>query len=48
MSIRETAERFFIACDAGEGWGVCKPFCHEVASSEVQAGALADALLRNG
>ena len=42
MSIKETASKFVIACDAGKGWEVCKEWCHEGATFAVQADALAD------
>jgi predicted ester cyclase len=40
-SIRETAERFFDACETGKGWDVCKQYCHPGATFSAQAGALA-------
>ncbi len=41
-SIKDTAERFFDACETGKGWDVCKQFCHPGATFSAQAGALAD------
>jgi predicted ester cyclase len=40
-SIKQTAERFFDACETGKGWDVCKQYCHTDASFSAQAGALA-------
>lgn len=40
-SIRETAERFFDACETGQGWEACQQFCHAGSSFSAQAGALA-------
>lgn len=39
-SIRTTAERFFHACESGEGWEACKQYCHPDATFSAQAGAL--------
>jgi predicted ester cyclase len=39
-SMRETAERFFDACETGKGWDVCRQYCHEGASFSAQADAL--------
>lgn len=41
-SIRETAEKFFDACETGEGWEVCRQFCHTDATFSAQAETLAD------
>ncbi len=41
-SIRETAERFFEACETGKGWEVCKQDCHPGAGFAAQAEALAE------
>ncbi len=41
-SIKETAERFFDACETGGGWESCQQYCHTDASFSAQAGALAD------
>src|SRR5262249_25813956 len=40
-SIKETAERFFEACETGKGWEGCQQYCHPGATFSVQAGALA-------
>ena len=42
MSISETAKAFFDACEGGEGWDVCKQWCHPDAGFSCQADALAD------
>jgi steroid delta-isomerase-like uncharacterized protein len=39
-SIRETAERFFEACETGKGWDDCQQYCHSDATFSAQAGAL--------
>ena len=39
-SIRDTAERFFEACETGKGWEVCKQYCHPGATFAAQANAL--------
>ena len=41
-SIKETAERFFDACETGAGWEECQQYCHPEASFSAQAGALAE------
>ncbi len=41
-TMRDTAERFFDACETGKGWEVCRQFCHPDATFSAQAGALAD------
>ncbi len=41
-TMRDTAERFFDACETGKGWDVCRQFCHPDATFSAQAGALAD------
>jgi predicted ester cyclase len=38
--IRDTAERFFDACETGRGWDGCKQYCHTGATFSAQAGAL--------
>ncbi len=38
--MRENATRFFEACETGQGWAGCAPFCHPNASFSAQAGAL--------
>ena len=40
-SIRETAERFFVACETGKGWEACQQYCLAAATFSAQAGALA-------
>jgi predicted ester cyclase len=40
-SIRETAEKFFDACERGKGWEVTRQHCHADATFSAQAGALA-------
>jgi len=40
-SIRETAARFFDACETGKGWAGCEEFCHPDASFSAQADAFA-------
>jgi predicted ester cyclase len=39
-SIKETAQRFFDACETGKGWEGCKPYCKPGATFAAQAGAL--------
>ena len=41
-TMKDTAERFFDACETGKGWDVCKQYCHPNATFAAQAGALAD------
>ena len=40
-SMKETAERFFEACETGKGWEVCHQYCHSGATFSCQADALA-------
>ena len=40
-SIKDTAERFFDACETGKGWDLCQQYCHAGATFSAQAGALA-------
>jgi predicted ester cyclase len=40
-SMRDTAERFFVACETGKGWQVCGEYCHPNAAFAAQADALA-------
>lgn len=40
-AIRETALRFFEACETGKGWAGCAQFCHPGATFSAQADALA-------
>jgi predicted ester cyclase len=39
-SIKESAEKFFDACETGGGWEACRAFCHPDATFSAQAGAL--------
>jgi predicted ester cyclase len=41
-SIKETAEKFFDACETGKGWQACESYCHPDATFSCQAEALAD------
>lgn len=41
-SIRDTARRFFDACETGQGWEACREYCHPDATFSAQAGPLAD------
>jgi predicted ester cyclase len=47
-AIKETAERFFDACETGKGWTVCRQYCHSDATFSAQAGALADVTTLEG
>ena len=40
-SMKETAERFFEACETGKGWEVCQQYCYSDATFSAQTGALA-------
>jgi steroid delta-isomerase-like uncharacterized protein len=40
-AIRETAEKFFDACETGKGWDGCKQYCKPGATFTAQAAALA-------
>jgi predicted ester cyclase len=40
--MKQTAERFFEACETGKGWDGCQQYCHAGATFSAQAGALAD------
>jgi len=42
MSIMDTANSFFDACETGKGWDGCKDFCHPGAGFACQADALAN------
>ncbi len=42
MNIKETASKFFDACETGKGWEECQQYCHSNASFSAQAGALAE------
>jgi steroid delta-isomerase-like uncharacterized protein len=39
-SMKDTAEKFFDACETGKGWAGCQQYCHEAATFSAQAGAL--------
>ena len=39
-SMRDTAERFFDACETGHGWDGCAQYCHPGATFVAQADAL--------
>jgi len=39
-SIRDTAEKFFEACESGKGWDGCKMYCRSDATFAAQADAL--------
>jgi len=39
-AIRETAEKFFDACESGKGWDGCKEYCKPGATFSAQAAAL--------
>jgi hypothetical protein len=39
-TIKEIAERFFDACETGQGWQECQQYCHEGATFSAQAAAL--------
>jgi predicted ester cyclase len=41
-SITEIAEKFFVACEAGEGWEGCKGYCTSNATFSAQAEPLMD------
>ncbi len=42
MNIKETASKFFEACETGKGWKECQQYCHSKASFSAQAAALAE------
>ena len=48
MSTKETAFKFFEACETGKGWGTCKEWCHEGATFSCQADALAEVTTLEG
>lgn len=41
-AIKDSAARFFDACETGKGWQGCRPYCHPDATFAAQAGALED------
>ena len=47
-SMKETAERFFEACETGKGWDECQQFCHDGATFSAQADALAGVSMVEG
>ncbi len=40
-AMRDTAEKFFEACESGKGWDGCKQYCRAGATFSAQAAALA-------
>ena len=38
--LKDTAMRFFEACETGKGWDACRQYCHPSATFSAQAGAL--------
>lgn len=38
----EAARAFFRACETGQGWEACQPYCHADAGFAAQSGAVAD------
>ena len=40
-SMRDTAQKFFDACETGKGWEICQQYCHPGATFASQTGALA-------
>ena len=42
MSITETAQAFFEACEKGKGWEVCRSYCTPNSTFSAQAEPLAD------
>ena len=40
-AMKQSAERFFDACETGTGWSGCQQYCHAGATFSAQAGALA-------
>jgi len=41
-SIRDVADKFFVACETGKGWEVCKAYCTPQATFAAQAEPLSD------
>lgn len=41
-SMRETAEKFFDACETGQGWTECKQYCHPDATFSCQSESLSE------
>ena len=46
--MRETAERFFEACETGKGWEGCRQYCHAGATFSAQVEALAGVVTLEG
>ena len=40
MTMKDTAQRFFDACESGKGWEGCRHYCHDGATFAAQAAAL--------
>ena len=40
MTMKDTAQRFFDACEGGQGWEGCRQYCHADATFAAQASAL--------
>ena len=40
-SIKDVAEKFFVACETGKGWDDCKPYCKPDATFSAQSEPLA-------
>ena len=40
-TMKDTAQRFFNACERGQGWAVCEQYCHPGATFAAQTQALA-------
>lgn len=47
-TILEPARQFFEACETGQGWDACKPYCHHDATFSAQAGALSEVTTLEG
>jgi len=41
-TILKPAKDFFDACETGQGWDACKPYCHPDATFAAQSGVLAE------
>jgi predicted ester cyclase len=46
--ITSTARDFFEACETGQGWAVCREWCHDGATFECQADVLAEVTTLRG
>ena len=42
MTLKQSAQQFFDACETGKGWDICKQWCHAQATFSAQADALAE------